>query len=245
MSSNIQVINAWVKSGSHSDLIHATSILDYIEKSDHNNISIKGLTVGPSMDTSESSTKCYVATLDGWCKSPYEDAAIQAERILNRMVSLGIQSVKHYNNVLNRLASSGKSNAGTEAERLLMELIELYKSGNTDMAPDKNSFNTVIRAYANAGGKNGSRNAKRILSMMENPSKFGLQDIASNIEPDRVSCTSIMMAWANANEYGGCDVDAGEKAEQLLMRMEKVYENKGDSDMKPDCATYNAVIKVW
>lgn len=163
--------------------------------------------------------------------------------MLHRMASLGIHNVKYYNNVMNRIATSGKPNAGSEAERLLNELIDMYKHGNTTMAPDRNAFNTVIKAYANSGGKNGPRNAKRILSIMENPAKHGLEDIASDIEPDRVSCTSIMMAWANSNDDGGCEMDAGDKAEQLLERMEEVFANKGD--MKPDTAAYNAVIKVW
>ena len=240
----MQVITAWVKAGSHSDLIHTASLLDYMENNGHNKIVLNRHN---SSDTasSKSSVKCYVAVLDGWCKSPYKDAANQAEEVLRRMVTLGIHSVKHYNNVLNRLATSGKSNSGIEAERLLNELIDMFKSGSAHIAPDRSSFNTVIKAYANPGIKNGSRNAKRILSMMENPSKYGLEKIASEIEPDKVSCTSIMMAWANGNEHGTCDVDAGEKAEQLLRRMEKVYESKGDLRMRPDTATYNAVIKVW
>jgi hypothetical protein len=196
-----------------------------------------------NINSSESCTKCYVAVLDGWCKSPYKDASTQAEAVLRKMVSLGIHSVKHYNNVMNRIATSGKPDAGNEAERLLNELIEMYKAGNKEMTPDRSSFNTVIKAFAHSGGKNGSRNARRILSMLENPSKFGLHN--SDIVADKVTYTSIMMAWANGNEYGGCDVDAGEKAEQLLRRMEHVYESKGDLRMRPDTATYNAVIKVW
>ena len=235
----MQVITAWIKAGSHADLIHATSLLGEMGNNGHNKIVLNRHNI------SESSVKCYVAVLDGWCKSQYKDAATQAEDLLHKMVSLGIHSVKHYNMVLNRVASSGKSNSGVVAERLLNELIDMFKSGNTPISPDRNSFNTVIKAYANPGIKNGSRNAKRILSMMENPSKYGLEKIASEIEPDKVSCTSIMMAWANGNEHGACDVDAGAKAEQLLKRMEKVYQNKGDLRMRPDTATYNAVIKVW
>lgn len=220
--------------------MHATSLLDYMESNGHNSFQTKEST-GPDIETTESSTKCYVAVLDGWCKSPYKDAAEHAEAVLQRMVSLGIHSVKHFNNVLNLLASSGKPSSGEDAECLLNEMIEMYKAGDFDMAPTKSSFNTVIKAYAYSGGKHGSRNAKRILSMMDNSSKFGLEDIASEIEPDRVSCTSIMMAWANGNEYGACDVDAGEKAEQLLNRME----NKNDRTLTPDTASYNAVLKVW
>jgi hypothetical protein len=193
------------------------------------------------------STKCYVAILDGWCKSPYKDAPAQAEKILQRMKSHNLHSTKHYNNVLNRYANDCKSNSGSEAERLLLEMIDLYKQSNDiTVAPNKSSFNTVIKAYAFSKSRHGSSNAKRILNMMENPSQYGLESISHLIEPDRVSCTSIMMAWANGNDYGACDVDAGIKAERMLKQMERRYQLKGyDADIKPDTATMNAVVKVW
>ena len=127
------------------------------------------------------------------------------------------------------------------------------------MAPNKSSFNTVIKAYANTGGKASARNAKRILNMMENPRLITASDgaanggtdggdnstnesnnILENIEPDKISCNSILLAWANSRES-----DGGEKAEQLLERMEAVYRRGGNSGIKPDTVTYNAVIKVW
>ena len=75
--------------------------------------------------------------------------------------------------------------------------------------------------------------------MMEDASSSGLGAIAKDIEPDKVSCTSILTAWANSGERG-----AGEKAEQLLQRMEEMY-SRGNRGIKPDTVTYNAVIKVW
>jgi len=234
------VITAWVKAGSYSDLVHAASLLDYMENNGRNNIPVDRSN-SSYITTPKSITKCYVAVLDGWVKSPFEDAAIKAEEVLRRMVSLGIHSVKHYNIVMNRLATNGKTDSAVQAERLLNEMIDMYKSGAT-IAPDKNSFNTVIKAYAYLGGKYGSRNAKRIFSMMEYPSKYGLQGL--DIKPDKVSCTSIMIAWANGDADGACDVDAGRKAEQLLKRMDEAYKINGNEGMRPDTATYNALLKV-
>lgn len=221
--------------------MHATSLLDYMENNGHNNIPIVGHDSRDHNNQKSSTTKCYVAVLDGWVKSPFKDAANKAEEVLRRMVALDIHSVKHYNIVMNRLATNGKTESGVHAESLLNELIDMYKSGAT-IAPDRNSFNTVIKAYAYSGGKYGSRNAKRILSMMEYPLKYGLQDL--QIKPDKVSCTSIMISWANGNAHGACDFDAGRKAEQLLKRMEDAYEINGNEGMRPDTATYNALLKV-
>mmetsp|Transcript_8266 Transcript_8266/g.17621 ORF Transcript_8266/g.17621 Transcript_8266/m.17621 type:complete len:1037 (+) Transcript_8266:113-3223(+) len=185
--------------------------------------------------------------------------------------------IRHYNNVMNRIATSNKPNAGREAERILQHLIDIYKThGDESVAPNKSSFNTVIKAYAKSGGKAAARNARRMLSMMENPKLIfvepvveGVADnghvrkrdvdvdfmdgkgdehkrdkvelrILENIEPDKVSCNSLLLAWANSG-----DKDGGEKAEQLLERMEEVYKRSGNTAIKPDTLTYNAVIKVW
>ena len=181
---------------------------------------------------------------------------------------IGIADVRHYNNVLNRIATSHKPNAGQECERLLHELIELYKSTKDEsLRPNRVTFNTVIKGYVNSGnsgsgssgnggnsgrggggggreGKTAARNAKRIFSMMENPESIGLSTHNTDgggdrIEPDKVSCTSILQAWANSGEN-----DTGEKAERLLERMQDMY-IKGNEGMKPDGGAYNAVIKVW
>ena len=229
------VIRAWLKTNSHVDLLHATSLLDLMERIHKGEDKILS-----------NSARCYASVLDGWCKSRYNGAEAKAEDLLQRMRKRCADDidVRYYNNVMNRIAVSGKKNAGREAERLLNDLIDSYKKGNVDMMPDRRSFNTVIKAYARAptnrkNGKNAARDAGRILSMMEDAASVGLGGIAKKIEPDKVSCTSILTAWANNGEK-----DAGEKAEQLLQRMEEMY-SKGNWDIKPDTITYNAVIKVW
>eukprot|EP00571_Detonula_confervacea_P002530 CAMPEP_0172318850 /NCGR_PEP_ID=MMETSP1058-20130122/36021_1 /TAXON_ID=83371 /ORGANISM="Detonula confervacea, Strain CCMP 353" /LENGTH=831 /DNA_ID=CAMNT_0013033769 /DNA_START=163 /DNA_END=2655 /DNA_ORIENTATION=- len=250
------VIKAWLKVGSYNDLVHANSLLDLMER------------VHPQNDEDDhserfvsSSMKCYAAVLDAWCKSRSMGAEAKAEELLNRMASAGrrnsfasdVRDVRHYNNVMNRIATNGKSNAGGQAERLLDDLIASYKSrgessgddsttasASAVLAPNRSSFNTVIKAYAKAGGANAATNAKRILNMMENPGSLGLQNLALQIMPDKISYTSVLMAWANTRG----DSSAGEKAEELLGQMQEMYEG-GNGDVKPDTVTYNAVLKVW
>ena len=229
------VIRAWLKTNSHVDLLHATSLLDLMERTHKGEDKI-----------SNNSIRCYATVLDGWCKSRYNGAEVKAEELLHRMSQRCRDDidVRYYNNVMNRIAVSGKKDSGREAERLLNILIESYKKGKGNIMPDRNSFNTVIKAYARAStntknGKHAAKDARRILTMMEDASSSGLGAIAKDIEPDKVSCTSILTAWANSGER-----DAGEKAEQLLQRMEDMY-SRGNRGIKPDTVTYNAVIKVW
>jgi hypothetical protein len=139
---------------------------------------------------------------------------------------------------MNRIATSGKSNAGREAERLLGEMIASY-NGTSPIAPNRNSFNTAIKAYANAGGRNATQNAKRILAMMENPASIGLQDISKQIMPDKISYTSILMTWGNdisgRSRGEECNIDdQGEDAEGMLHRMIEMYESGRNRSVRPD-----------
>jgi len=237
------------KSYYYKDLLHATSLLDLMERTHDMNSKDES-----SRDDKfiSSSIKCYATILDGWCKSKSPGSEAKAEEILQRMTSIGggAVDVRYYNNVMNRIATSGKHNAGVEAERILNQLIDLYKkNSNKASAPNRNSFNTVIKAYANSGDKDSSMNVQRILNMMEHPESLGLPDfISKQIIPDKFSYTSILNDWA----YNGSDDEnVGERAEELIQQMYDIYNksNSDDSDrrkdVKPDTVTYNAVLKVW
>lgn len=127
--------------------------------------------------------KCYELILNGWCKSKHNGAEIIAEEILHRLLSLittttttkvatadakttpistinnNFGIVRHYNNVINRIAASCKIDAGVHAERLLFELINLSSSSSSSSlnggkqgrgGPDRNTYNAVMKAYAKA-----------------------------------------------------------------------------------------------
>jgi len=72
-------------------------------------------------------------------------------------------------------------------------------------------------------------------------------NILHQILPDKISYTSILMAWANTNSHSnnGEQSNAGEKAEELLKHMVAMYRGGKNGGIKPDTVTYNAVLKVW
>ena len=237
------------KSYYYKDLLHATSLLDLMERTHDMNSEDDESSRDDKFISS--SIKCYATILDGWCKSKSPGSEAKAEEILQRMTSVGggAVDVRYYNNVMNRIATSGKNNAGAEAERILNQLIDLYKKdpGEAASVPNRNSFNTVIKAYANSGDKDSSMNVQRILNMMEELESLGLPDsIAKQIMPDKISYTSILNAWAH---NGSSDENVGERAEELLQQMYDMYNSSDGSDrrkdVKPDTVTYNAVLKVW
>ena len=190
------------------------------------------------------SAMCYIAVLDGWCRSKSQGAEIRAQEILIRMSSavsstnstrgnIGVD-VRHYNNVINRIASSSKPTAGKEAERLLMSMIDKYNSGEASLLPNRNSFNTVIKAYSNAGGNNAAANAKRILELMKNPEAIGLKKFKLQLSPDVISFSSVMAT-----------LTSGHEAEELMAEMVELCNKNKNSDMRPDTVAYNTLIKVW
>ena len=133
--------------------------------------------------------------------------------------------VRHYNNVMNRIASGGKPNAGAEAERLLDELIGTSSPGSSPspsgssrrrhrtriagVHPDRNSYNAVMKAYANARetrGEDRISNVERILGIMEGRSKSSSSEGGDggdagrgrrDIVPEKVSYTTLLTAYAS------------------------------------------------
>jgi len=265
------VIRAWLNAGGYQELVHATLLLDLMEQTTGSGASKNSPDGegGSAVDTPPSSSiRCYAAVLDGWCKSSSRGAEVEAEEILKRMGKGA--GVRHYNNVMNRIAVGGGPDAGKEAERLLDEMIALYNEAKTDeggsddaaessttrpsspaaesIAPNRNSFNTVIKAYANGGGRNAAEDARRILSVMEDPSSLfpGDDYMARRISPDRIGRTTALNALANGGGSAGEDEDAGERAEELLERMTAEAANRdGDGRDGPDAVAYNSVLKVW
>ncbi|KAL9187359.1 hypothetical protein ACHAXT_001462 [Thalassiosira profunda] len=245
------VIQAWLKIGGYKELVHANSLLDLMER-------VHASKEEGTENFVKASMKCYAAVLDAWCKSRSNGVEVRAEEVLRRMETVG-QSIgvdgrnaKHFNNVMNRIATSHKPTVGKEAERLLEEMIASYKEGShpngtlaeSAIAPNRNSFNTVIKAYANGGGRDSTKNARRVLKSMEDPSSVGLEGLASEIMPDKISYTSILTSLANRNEGSGNENDGGERAEEMLERMVEMY-HAGNRRVRPDTVTYNAVLKVY
>ncbi len=258
-------------------LRHASSLLDLLERRSKATATTT-MTMTSSLSSSTSTmrdrdlrgmARCYAIVLDGHCKSKLDGSEIMAEGVLRRMMGnaammtessgggtsssgerLGASSiVRHYNNVINRIALGGKANAGREAERLLDELIGLSSSSSSRamggwsdaVVPDRNTYNSVMKAYANArGGKreDAISNIERILGIMDGRS------LSSGISPDKISYTILLTSYSSG---GGelCPIDAGERAEGLLDRMSREYFENGNSDIKPDTVTYNAILKVW
>jgi hypothetical protein len=79
-----------------------------------------------------------------------------------------------------------------------------------------------------------SDKAAQLLMHMESLCQLGFE----NAKPTTFVYNACMNAFAKDPFISGSDNDAAKKAEQLLVSMEKRYEEEKDGRIKPDCISY-------
>ena len=214
----LQVLNAWICSGLRGGSKRALALLDEMEElhmADETN---------PRPDTG-----CYITIIAALSREQNFRSAQTAEELLMRLgqVPANARHARHFNLVLNAYAESRHKRSGTMAGRLLERMAELYRdSGDDNVKPGLQSYNTVIKAHARSKRKDSARCAANILASME-------------AVPDKISYSSCIDAWSKSGERG-----AAQNAERILKEMQMLSEN-GHLDCKPDRMTYNAVINAW
>lgn len=123
---------------------------------------------------------------------------------------------------------SGEGGAAAQrAEALLQEMYQLYQSGRYDsLRPTTGVFNAVIKAWANCSNREqiAPVRAEQILNWMQTLTK----DLSNDVQPDKFTFNTTMHAYARSG-----NVEAAEKAQQLLSTMHKMYLD-GNVLAKPD-----------
>jgi len=210
-------LNAWTKSGVKDGSQRALVLLDRIEECRLQD------EVYPRADT-----QCFFTVISSFAKRREFQAAQTAEKLLLRLGDLpgNERQAKHFNLVLNAYAESGHVRSGEMAEQLLKSMTELFRTtGDDNVKPELQSYNTVIKAHARSKKKDSAQRAASILSSMET-------------EPDKISYSSCIDAWTKSGVKG-----AAQKAERILKEMKALSEND-HLDSKPDRICYNAVINA-
>lgn len=135
-------------------------------------------------------TRSINTCLDAWAKSGLEEAD---ERILEWMDKM--QQTSHtsnsrivlqpdkwtYNSYLQALARSGKTNIGTKAEDILIEMENFHRKGGYDVKPDVLTFTNVIHCIALSGQDDAVDRAVSLLNKMEDLHEQGCSDVTPNI----------------------------------------------------------------
>lgn len=132
--------------------------------------------------------------------------------------------------------SSSNDAAAWNAVRVLRSLI----SSDQTPDPDTFSFNQVFAALSKTKSRKPGAAvlAEKLLTYMEDAYKLKLHP---NAKPDVIGYTSVIVTMGRSKE-----VDAPERAEQIVMRMKERSGAVGVATfVKPDRACYNALIDCW
>ena len=224
----LQVIHAWVKCGSDNGLEKAIHILDLMNEQKFNDV-----------ENLKAISKCYVAILDGWCKSKNPGSVEAATEVLNDLVTLPFSQAetRHFNLVMNSWAERKGENSTQYVYNLLDDMILLCQKGNTRVKPNTGTYNILLKSIIQSKRRNYLYEADSLLREMEaSLSNDGDSIVAT---PDRISYTTVLLGWAKSKHS-----KAIEKATNILSRMERQAKLGYSLSVKPDTMTYNILLNA-
>lgn len=159
------------------------------------------------------------------------DAPGKIEAWIHRMTELSEQgwpdmepNVLLYNILLNAYAKSGNIE---KIERTLQKMIQREIPG---VSPDTISYSTLLSAYAHAATPDSATRAASLLTQMLELYQNGYESAKPNV----VSFTNVIHCYSQ--------LGMGDKAEDFLRRLETLFLETDDEDLKPDLPLYNMVL---
>ncbi|CAJ1936672.1 unnamed protein product [Cylindrotheca closterium] len=221
------IVDSWCKSGRKDSPEQAIEILNAME----NDFKDGKISHAPDGYTYSSVIGCFANF-----RRP--DAAEKAEELLKRMKDLWHNfggeplSASVYNAVINAWASSPSLESSERVKELLNEMDENHATDPSLPAPNRITYNTVIKAMRDGSGDDAAF-AEKILYLLE--SKGAVQ---SAFLPDSYSYTSVVSA------YGRSDAkNKAEKALEIIERMLLATEN-GNIAANPTVHSFNAALNA-
>lgn len=136
-----------------------------------------------------------------------------------------------FTTVISAWANSGDPKAAERAKALFREAEMLSQSPDHKLVLDAGFYRSVIRACALSGDV---IIAESLLQDIVDGDEFG------NVKPDRFMYLALLEAYSKSDL-----MDAAEKAEALLIRMNTLAEETGNSSINPDSACYRFVLECW
>lgn len=199
--------------------------------------------------TDENVIKQMFAAIPRWSKRKSEQAAGNAEELLERLIQEAIAgnphmrtnatsgdalptamlSVTHFNAAMD---AYGKIGNPAGVQRILRRMESLRTSGVQDFAdlqPDEFSMSTLATAWAKSHSEEAAQKAEAIIQYMD------LNGLIANT----ITYNSVLHAIAVGNQC-----DRALRAEDMVQRMKLRHNEKGE-DCKPDVYTYQSLIQAW
>lgn len=211
---SIDTLNGLAKNASPTNAALAFSILKRLEKE---------ADLGGNSEFKVYVTH-YSVVANAWAKSGDENAGMQAEEVLKRLLQRSqIDPYLTPNRVLFNCIIHAWSRQGN-----IKEAEEVFERMNADpnIKVETADYNAVLGAYARNGN---ARKAEQILKNM----------VEIDLEPDVISYNCILDSWRKSNEAG-----AAERAELILDKMQENFDS-GKSQIKPNGRTYSLVASAY
>ena len=166
----------------------------------------------------------FTAVIQAHCNANTYESAERAVELTERMVDKyqrGDPDVTPTYKAFNHaIRAFGKHGQAERAEEIFARMVSLYESGIPEAKPRIINYNALISAWANCKWEGSAQRAEQVLDRMQ----------ADNIEPTTVSYNAVLDAFAKSG-------DAAEKAEELLIKMERTT--------KPNTRSFNSVMNAW
>jgi len=186
--------------------------------------------------------KQYTALIDAYAKTNTRSAEAVIERIMKSDLHL---TTTMMNAILGAYVNMGTLEGAKEATAILRRMEYTRNFGGGAIKPNVYSYSLAIAAWAKCKSLDAAMNAEQILiGLIESYEKVSTNHSdmsgAEELRPNSVVFNSVIDAWANS----GSPI-SGEKAEELLGKMEDYSKIDDHLDVRPDTITFNTCIKAW
>lgn len=256
------VISAFARSGAYKAAEKAEAILrhmDYLRKSSEIEVNDddKIMSQKYSFQHIQPDAISFNAVIHAWARSKHKYAPKRAEAILvhmGKLYSSGETNIRPdvttYSTVINAWARSASTHGkafekegispAKNAEALLFRMLgdsspnennDGYEyNTNPSAKPNLVVFNSVLNAWSKSSDLDGADRAYSLLQDMEQ-NKYISKGV--EVKPDVYSYTCVIDAFAKRKDP--------KMAEELLNRMEDLYNSTGNINIKPNLKSYTSV----
>lgn len=195
------------------------------------------------MESPETQSSTYNAVMNAWAKHEGNEKyslekCLQIFDLMKKEFESGRSQARpnavSYGTVIGLLAKQGRPK---EAEEYLMELLLAYDDSlDSDLAPTRVHFNSLIDAWSRTRDRDAPKRADSILCKMQ---RIAATTGNPDIVPDVVTFTIVLQTLAMSR-----DRDAASRADAILKQMWDLYD-AGNTGAKPNTRTYNKVLDCW
>lgn len=181
----------------------------------------------------------YTMVSAAWAKSRHKGAADRCAQIVSHMTNRfqsGFPNVKPNTRTYNALLDAvSRSRDVNRAEHILYYMMSLAKNGDSDVAPDTFSFNSVIIAHCRSNQAGAGQRAEAILERM-----LEYDEEKRNVNLETRSFTYIIGHYARTNSP-----DGPYRAEYILNRLIDLYESGKYPLLEPNTFAFVQAIDAY